>query len=227
MRVVAYVRCSTDEQDRSGLGLEAQEGKIKAYCSLYDLQLVSIEKDAMSGKSLKGRTGLQKSLDMLKEGTAEGLIVAKLDRLTRSVRDLGELIEVYFNKYALFSVSEQVDTRSASGRLVLNILCSVAQWERETIGERTSDALHAKRQRGEKTGGACPYGYHVDGEGRLVEEPVEQKILRSVYALHRQGFSSRKIAAELRRQGYANRRGSSDWKSMTVCRMVKAMEARP
>ena len=83
--------------------------------------------------------GLQRALALLKTGPVEALLVVKLDRLTRSVVDLGQLIETYFapGKAALMSVAEQIDTHSAAGRLVLNILASVSQWERETIAERT------------------------------------------------------------------------------------------
>lgn len=79
---------------------------------------------------------------MLRAGKAEAILVVKLARLTRSVKDLGDLVERYFasGKWALLSVSEQIDTRSAAGRLVLNVLASVAQWEREATGERTSAA---------------------------------------------------------------------------------------
>src|SRR5258708_27473430 len=84
--------------------------------------------------------GPQRALGMLKRSEAEALLIARLDRLTRSVLDLGSLVERYFaqGKAALFSVGKQIDTRSAAGRLVLNVLASVSQWERQAIGERTS-----------------------------------------------------------------------------------------
>jgi hypothetical protein len=95
---------------------------------------------------------------MLKRSEAEALLIAKLDRLTRSVVDLGSLVERYFapGKAALLSVSEQIDTRSAAGRLVLDVLAS--QWEREAIGERTATAMQHKAAQGEYTGGPPPYG---------------------------------------------------------------------
>ncbi|GAC1430248.1 MAG: hypothetical protein NVSMB62_27670 [Acidobacteriaceae bacterium] len=112
-----------------------------------------------SAKSLD-RPGLQRALGMLKRGEAAALLVVKLDRLTRSVVDLGRLVEQYFapGRAALLSVSEQIDTRSAAGRLVLNVLASVSQWEREAIGERTAVAMQHKVAQGEYTGGQTPYG---------------------------------------------------------------------
>ena len=99
-------------------------------------ELVGIEVDAgLSAKTLD-RPGLQSALSKLDAGEAQALIVLKLDRLTRRVADLDTLIERYFgSRFTLMSVSEQIDTSSAAGRLVLNVLTSVAQWERETTSE--------------------------------------------------------------------------------------------
>jgi len=218
MKVIGYLRVSTQEQEQSGLGLEAQQEKIRAYCGLYDLELVDMVQDAASGKSVKGREGLALALAMLARGEAEGLIVAKLDRLTRSVKDLGELIEKYFAKFSLFVVAEQVDTRTASGRLVLNLLTSVAQWERETIGERTAAALGAKRARGEKTGGAVPFGYDLVA-GKLAENPKEQAVIRLIDDLKGRGHGYKAIAKELNDRGYTTKQGA-EWKQMTVKRVV-------
>lgn len=152
MKVIASFRVSTEEQASHGVSLAAQEAKVRAYCDLYGHDLVEVVVDAgQSAKSLN-RPGLQRALVALKVGEAEGLLVLKLDRLTRSVRDLGELLEAYFQKAALISIQEQCDTSSAAGRLVLNVMTSVAQWERETISERTNAALQYKKSQGVKLG---------------------------------------------------------------------------
>lgn len=214
MKVIGYIRVSTTEQEQSGLGLEAQKEKIVAYCGLYDLELVDIVQDAVSGKSLKGRDSLALALAMLARGEADGLIVAKLDRLTRSVKDLGLLIEKHFSKFSLFVVTEQVDTRTASGRLVLNLLTSVAQWERETIGERTAAALGVKRSRGEKTGGKIPFGYDL-ADGKLIENRQEQAVIKMIHDLRGQGFGYLKIANTLNDEGFTTKEGKQ-WHPMTV-----------
>ena len=153
MRVVGYIRVSTEEQADRGLSLAAQRAKVEGYCRLYDLELVAIIEDAgQSAKTLK-RDGLQHGLAMLRKGEAQGLVIAKLDRLTRSVGDWQDLIDCYFGERAgrqLFSVADSIDTRTAACRLVLNVLLSVAKWEREAIGERTRDALQHKIARGER-----------------------------------------------------------------------------
>ena len=223
-RVIGYIRVSTDEQGQSGLGLEAQLSKIRGYCQLYDLDLVAVHQDAASGKSLD-RPGLREALKALKTGKATGIIISKLDRLTRSVKDLGLLLETYFDSsYSLFVVQEQVDTRSASGRLVLNLLMSVAQWERETIGERTSDALRAKQARGEKTGGHCPYGYQVDKTGKLHAIESEQAIIMTAVRLRKKGISYSKIAIRLNEKGIKTKTGSS-WQAMTIKRILDRVAA--
>jgi site-specific DNA recombinase len=93
MKAVAYLRCSTEDQATRGVSLEAQRAKVEAYAGLYDLQLVAVVEDAGVSARTLDRPGLQKALAMLARGEAQALIVLKLDRLTRSVRDLGELLE--------------------------------------------------------------------------------------------------------------------------------------
>jgi DNA invertase Pin-like site-specific DNA recombinase len=163
MRVVGYVRVSTEEQATGGVSLGAHRDKIIAYAKLYDLELVEMIEDAgVSGKTLD-RPGLTRALQMLKQGAADGLVVAKLDRLTRSVADMAALVSRYFGERAgksLLSVADQVDTRSSAGRLVLNVLVSVAQWEREAIAERTAEALRHKRAAGQVYG-PVPLGSSV------------------------------------------------------------------
>lgn len=208
-KTIAYLRVSTDKQADKGVSLEAQQDKAKAYASLYDLDLVEVIVDAGESAKSLDRPGLQRALAMLKSGKAEALLVVKLDRLTRSVVDLGKLIETYFapGKAALMSVGEQIDTRSAAGRLVLNILASVSQWERETIGERTSAAMQHKQAKGEYIGGETPYGFELVN-GELIEDEAEQEVIQKAKAYQAEGLSLRKIAAELDKQGIKTRRGS-------------------
>ncbi|TPV94092.1 MAG: recombinase family protein, partial [Myxococcales bacterium FL481] len=137
---IGYVRVSTDRQAEGGLSLDAQRKQVEAYAKLYDIHLTDVIVDAgQSGKTLE-RPGLQSALSKNEQGLAQALLVAKLDRLTRSVVDLGDLMDRYFARdhWALLCVADQIDTRTASGRLVLNVLVSVSQWEREAIAERTS-----------------------------------------------------------------------------------------
>jgi DNA invertase Pin-like site-specific DNA recombinase len=209
-RTVAYLRVSTDKQADHGVSIDAQRAKIAAYAQLYDLELVEVVVDAGASAKTLEREGLQKALAMLGDGRAEALLVVKLDRLTRSVRDLGHLVEEYFGsgRYALLSVGEQVDTRTAAGRLVLNVLASVAQWEREATGERTSAAMRHKAASGEYTGGRAPFGQRIAGDGvRLEPDPAEQAILVRVREANVAGATLRAIAARLAAEGLRGRTG--------------------
>jgi len=221
-RTIAYLRVSTDKQADRGVSLDAQRAKLKAYAELYELELVEIIVDAGESAKSLDRPGLQRALGMLKAGEAEALLVVKLDRLTRSVVDLGTLVERYFapGKAALLSVGEQIDTRSAAGRLVLNVLASVSQWEREAIGERTATVMRHKARQGEYTGGQVPFGRRVGADGaRLEPHPQEEEARAVARQLRAQGLSLRAVAAELERRGLRSRTGRG-FAPVQVARMV-------
>lgn len=206
---IAYLRVSTGKQAEQGLSLEVQQDKATAYARLYDLHLVEIIVDAGESAKTLRRPGLQRALALIQSGYAAALLIIKLDRLTRSVADLGRLIDEYFapGKAELLSVSEQIDTRSASGRLVLNILASVSQWEREIISERTRDVMRHKQEHGEYIGGHIPYGFDVIN-GELLVNVVEQQAIQHARTLHTSGLSLRKVSAELHRRGFHARTGA-------------------
>lgn len=228
--IVAYIRVSTEEQAETGVSLDAQRRKLELYAELHDLELVSIEVDAgLSAKTLR-RPGLQRALGRLDAGEATGLLVCKLDRLTRSVRDMGELVERYFaSRFDLLSVADAIDTRSAGGRLVLNVLVSVAQWEREANGERTSAALQHLRAQGVAMGRA-PYGFRYSepdesGRRRLVEVEGEIEAIGRMQRLSAVGLSYAAVAAVLNDDSVPTKLGGT-WKANTVRRiLLRAAEA--
>jgi len=204
---IAYIRVSTDKQADKGHSLLAQQEKIMAYAGLYDLDIIDYVIETGSAKDLN-RDGLQSALAQIKAGKADALIVVKLDRLTRSVADLGYLVETYFAKAGLLSVSEQIDTRSASGRLVLNVLASVSQWEREVIGERTRAVKQSMKANGLYNGGIVPYGKSLEA-GLLVTNPQEQAIITRAKALKAQGHSLRTIATMFSQEGLRTRKDTN------------------
>jgi DNA invertase Pin-like site-specific DNA recombinase len=222
MKAIGYVRVSTEEQASSGVSLAAQADKVRAYAALYEIELVDVVEDAGQSAKTLGRPGLQLALEAIRDGAADALIVAKLDRLTRSVVDLSTLIHEYFGDRAkhpasLLSVGDQVDTRSAAGRLVLNILMSVSEWEREAIGERTKTALRYKMEQGAHIG-AVPYGFERDGT-RLAAVEEEAEIIDRIRRLRAEGASLRDIAEALNGDGIRTKRGSA-WAANTVKRVL-------
>ena len=211
-KTIGYIRVSTEKQVDHGVSLEAQRAKIESYAFLYELELVEIIVDAGESASTLNRPGLQKALGMLKAGKAEALLCLKLDRLTRSVRDLSDLISGPFapGRAGLLSVSEQFDTRSAAGRMVLNIMAVVSQWEREAIGERTKTAMQHLASQGRYVGGRTPYGFRIAPDGLHLEEVAEeQAILSEVKELRGSGLSFQKMAVELAQRGRRNRHGGT------------------
>lgn len=225
LKVVGYVRVSTEQQASDGVSLAAQREKIEQYCALYDLDLIAVVEDAgQSAKTLE-REGLRQALDSLNDDEASALIVSKLDRLTRSVADLSILLEKYFaSRFDLVSVGEQVNTGTAAGRLVLNVLMSVSQWEREAISERTKTALQFKKSQGQRVG-SIPYGFELAADGGAMEEnPEEQEIIRAVLKFHQAGLSLGKIAAQLGAHGYTSR-GGGKWHPQTVKNIIAARKA--
>lgn len=209
MKAIGYIRVSLEKQADGGLSLDVQRFKIEAYCQLYGLELVGIEVDAGRSASSLDRPALRRALTRL-EDEANALVVVKLDRLTRSVKDLCNLVDQYFigERLSLISVAENLDTRSASGRLVMNILASVAQWEREIISERTSAVLVHMREQGQYTGGAVRYGYRVSDDGSfLVADPSEQHVIDLARRFLATGLSLRKTAKIINERGHRTRGG--------------------
>jgi site-specific DNA recombinase len=221
-RVIGYVRVSTDKQADSGLSIDAQRARLEAWCVMQGAELLRVEVDAGASAKTLDRPGLGRALASIDAGDADALLVAKLDRLTRSVRDLDALLSDHFADGAgdLVSVAESIDTRSAAGRLVLNVLASVAQWEREAIGERTAAALAVKAGRGERVG-AVPYGYELASDGvRLVAVVSEQEAIAVARGLRDQGRSLRAIASDLAARGHVARSGKP-FAAMQVSRMLE------
>jgi site-specific DNA recombinase len=164
-------------------------------------------------------------LALVDAGEVQTVIIAKLDRLTRSVKDLCTLLERFERRsVALISVAESLDTGSAAGRLVLNIMTAVSQWEREAIGERTRDALGHKRSKGERVGN-IPFGSRLASDGEHLEpDPTEQAALAEIRHLRTEGAAMRKIAATLNERDYRTRRGTP-WRLESVARVLKDVAA--
>ena len=152
-KALTYFRVSTDEQARSGLGLDAQRSTVADAIRYRGWEIVAeFVDEGRSGKTMK-RPRLLEALDALDRGEADVLVVAKLDRLSRSVLHFAEITErAKRGGWAVVALDVDVDTTTPSGELLVNVLASMAQWEGRMIGERTRDALQAKKARGARLG---------------------------------------------------------------------------
>lgn len=203
IRVIGYVRVSTIEQASSGLGLASQRSAIEAECARRGWTLVDLVADeGATGKTLD-RPGLHEALARTAEGEASGLVVAKLDRVSRSVQDFAALLTWFERAGATFvALDLAVDTSTPSGRLVANVLASVAEWEGSVISLRTREGLAAKRARGEAI---C--------RPSVVDRPDLVERIRSQRS---QGRSLQSIADDLNSDGVATVRGGACWRPSSV-----------
>jgi DNA invertase Pin-like site-specific DNA recombinase len=213
-RALAYLRVSTDEQI-SGVSLDAQQHRIRAYCEAQGYTLCGTYCDAgLSGKSMD-RPQLQEALALLREKKADCLVVLKLDRLSRSTRDILDLADRCQKEgFTLVSLSENLDTSSAAGRFVLSVLGSIAQLEREQTAERTRQALRFLREH--RRVGELRYGFALAEDGKtLVPIEAEQQNIRRIVALRAKGLSYAKIA-ELLSIICTTKQGKAKWSAKVV-----------
>jgi site-specific DNA recombinase len=207
---------STDDQATNGVSLAAQEERLKAYCVARGWSVVRVYSDpGVSGRTAPmARKGLSRALDDAKAGRFDALCIFKLDRLTRSVSDLLMLVRSFERwKVTLVSLSESLDGASATGRLMLNILGSIAEWEAGIIGERTAAALRHKKKH------LLPYGQTPLGferrEGLLKPNESELATVRRVFELLDGDLSLRGIAEKLQQEGRRTKAGGR-WASETI-----------
>jgi DNA invertase Pin-like site-specific DNA recombinase len=221
MQAVGYIRVSTERQADQGVSLEAQQAKIRAMATVQGAELLDVIVDGGESAKSLNRPGLQRLLSLVSAGDIDSVIVARLDRLTRSVKDLCGLLELFERKkVAMISVAESLDTSSAAGRLVITIMGAVSQWEREAIGERTRDALGHKKKNGERVGN-IQFGYRLAPDGKHVEpDPGEQAVLSEIGRLRKRGQTLRGIAAALNGQARCTRRGTA-WRHEHIARIIK------
>ncbi len=224
MKTIGYARVSTDKQADRGISLEAQAEKIRAMTVVQGAELIDIIVDGGESAKSLNRPGMLRLLALVDSGAVQAVVVAKLDRLTRSVKDLCTLLERFERRgVALVSVVESLDTGSAAGRLVLNIMTAVSQWEREAIGERTRDALSFKRRNGERVGNVA-YGYRLADDGQHLEpDSGEQEALAEIRRLRRDGLPLRGIAAALNHRQMHTRRGTA-WRLESVARVLNQIQ---
>ena len=204
-RVIGYCRVSTRMQADEGISIDAQQETIKKWCDLTNAKLVKIFTDVESGAK-EERQGLADALSYIESDKADSLVVLKFDRLSRSVLHFCKMYERYFESTGkdLHSIQDGINLASSIGRMVVTILISFAQMERETIGERVSVAVKWKAEHGYHTG-KVPYGFRAvpapDGSRFkvLAPEPKEQEVLARIKSMIESGDRIGEIATALTR----------------------------
>lgn len=217
MRVAGYTRVSTQEQAVKGLGLEVQRDKIEAYCYSQDWELIRIYEDAgVSGATLD-RPSFNQMIQDASRGMFDLIITYKIDRVSRSLKNLLVLVEDTLHPLgiALKSVTESfIDTSTPEGMAMFQVLGTFSELERKQITRKLSDARAKKSDDGGYAGGYLPYGYNVV-KGKLVVNDSEARIVRQIYSMRKAGMSLRKIASELNGKQVTTKRGSK-WTAETV-----------
>jgi len=206
MTMLGYIRVSTEEQAQSGLGLGAQRAGLELYERQHDTNLAIYCDDGYSGKTLE-RPALYEALTRIGHGEADGLVVVKLDRLTRSLLDFAQLLEWFkAATAALVAIDVGVDTSTPGGRMIAGVFAVVAEWEREMIAQRTKDGLaEARRTRGRVN------------QGAVADDP---ELLERICGLREEGETYAAICGVLNSEGVPTPRGGALWRPSALQRVL-------
>lgn len=225
MKIVGYLRVSTDQQVESGLGLEAQLKALEEYAKKTGCEISHIYRDeGISGAApLDERHGLIEAISMLKKGDI--LLIAKRDRLARHRNSLAMIeMAIQQKKARIISAAgegtESEDEEDPMSYMMRGMTDLFSEFERLLIKSRTKAALRAKKDRGERVG-HIPFGYRLAYDGiHLEENELEQSVLKQIKELRVEGFSIREIAEEMNKREAFNR-GNSTWNHASIHRAIK------
>lgn len=206
-KTIGYIRVSGKKQRDDGLSLGVQEKRIEDYCKMFNLNLIDVKCDTVSGKNIKARPALKEILEMVSSGQVTDIVIVKLDRLARNVRQTYEIAELLKNHNCnLHAVTDKIDTSTAMGKAFFGITAVFAEMERELIAERTKSILDDKRKLGEVIG-TVPYGYKRDG-AKLIQNVQEQRVIARLRYLRAMGLSYINISKCLAKEQIRNRKGT-------------------
>ena len=215
-----YVRVSTEEQVKEGFSINAQKEKLKQYALLKDWDIHDIYvDDGRSGKNLEDRPEIQRLSNDVEEERINSVLVYKIDRLTRSMKNLLELVELFQRKNCSFnSFTEAIDTSSATGRMFLKIVGIFAEFERENLAERVKFGCEQRAREG-KYASTIVFGYdYIKGQGLVVNE-YEKQVVNNIFEWYLNSMSFREIAEKLKANNIPTKRGGT-WKAPTIYHML-------
>lgn len=214
MRCAIYRRVSTDMQAEEGFSLDAQKNRLLAYAESQGWTVVEDYCDeGYSAKSLD-RPEMQRLINDIQKRKFNVVLVYRLDRFVRSVGDLHELLQLMEQYDVKFkSATEIFDTTSATGRLFITLIATLAQWERETIAERVYMGMSKKAEQGERNGAPAPFGYDLI-DGKLILNKEEAKWVQYIFDRY-ESVGAQRIAQELNRNGVRTKRDET-WSDFSV-----------
>ena len=193
-----YIRVSTEDQAREGFSLGEQEEKLRQLCEFKEYQIFKVYQDAgISAKDMEHRPGFQQMMDDMRKGKINYIVAYKLDRVTRSVRDLEQLIEE-LEKYNCYLICERddVNTSTANGRFFVRMLTVLSQLEIEVVSERTKFGMSGAIKAGHLPG-TCPLGYYRDTDKVVKLDPNTKGIVRRIFNMYLEGKSYYQISCIL------------------------------
>ncbi|KQL45529.1 DNA recombinase [Brevibacillus choshinensis] len=220
MRTAVYIRVSTEEQAREGFSIAAQREKLLSYVHSQDWTLTNLYVDEGASAKDTNRPELTRLLADIQSGGIDVVLVYRLDRLTRSVLDLYQLLQ-RFERYGVRfkSCTEVYDTTTAMGRLFITLVAALAQWERENLAERVKLGMEQMVKERKRPGGPPPYGYELI-DGNLTVHPTEASVVQAMFGQYARGDSPRKIADYANRLGARGKNGAK-WSASAVLRLLK------
>lgn len=220
MRTAVYIRVSTEDQAREGFSISAQRERLLAYIHSQNWVLTDMYVDeGISAKDLH-RPELGRLLADVAQKNMDVVLVYRLDRLTRSVLDLYQLLQEFEIHGVHFKSSTEVyDTTTAIGRLFITLVAALAQWERENLAERVKMGMGQMVRERKRPGGPAPYGYELRN-GQLQLQPEEADIVRQMFEHYVNGKPPQQIADEANKQGSRGKNGAC-WSSSAVLRLLK------
>lgn len=213
MRVAGYVRVSTSEQARHGLSLASQREAITRSARTRGWKVVEVFEDAgASGRDLR-RPAVKAALEALRSGRADTLVVARLDRLSRSVLDVAKLLDRARKEgWSLHALDAPVDLATPQGELQVHLLATFARYERRLTGERTRAVIERERQRDPRFPIGAP---------RVIDPKAEAGVRRRIRAARKRGESWRAIAEGLNAAGVKTPTGKGRWHASGVRRVAR------
>ena len=218
MIAAVYIRVSTEDQAREGFSLGEQKGKLLQLCAFKGYEVFKVYEDAgISAKDMEHRPAFQEMLQDMRDGKINYIVAYKLDRVTRSVRDLEELI-LELEKYNCYLVCDRddVNTSTANGRFFVRMLTVLSQLEIEIVSERTKFGLNGAIKSSHLPGPA-PLGYKKDGNKKTVVDETTKPVIERIFKMYLEGKSFQQIANYFKENNIYPKK---KWKDTTIQKII-------